>query len=178
MSKAMSLIGSYYIRPKHIRKSLATYPFLKNRYWLPEEEGEFDYEYEEYEVSDVTNQTEIDIATIPSLSIEAQLREKLTQELQADVVKILKLTAYGSPFQEDLSGYGFDSVTFTQFANQLKERYRIPIHSALFFEYTTITEFAHYLAQDTFICFTGNISDSNSNNACSRCHRSTYDATG
>ncbi len=111
---------------------MPTYPFLKKQYWLPEEEGEFDYEYEEYEASDVTNQTEIDTATIPSLSIEAQIREKLTQELQADVVKILKLPLTAVHVQEDLSGYGFDSVTFTQFANQLKERYRIPITRRFF----------------------------------------------
>ena len=48
---------------------------------------------------------------------------------------------------EDLSQYGFDSITFTELANRLKERYQISITPALFFEYATIESLAQYLWQ-------------------------------
>ena len=50
---------------------------------------------------------------------------------------------------EDLSSYGFDSITLTQLSKQLNETYELQTTPALLFEYPTIASFADYL-QETY----------------------------
>lgn len=44
-----------------------------------------------------------------------------------------------------LSEYGFDSITFVEFANHINRSYRLDIKPTIFFEYPTIDTFARYL---------------------------------
>ncbi|WP_372366348.1 aminotransferase class III-fold pyridoxal phosphate-dependent enzyme [Candidatus Uabimicrobium sp. HlEnr_7] len=54
----------------------------------------------------------------------------------------------------ELSEYGFDSITFTEFANQLNERYDLNLTPAIFFEYPTIDELTNYLISEFESSFT------------------------
>ena len=76
---------------------------------------------------------------------EVNYREKLINELQAAIAEVLKLPISVLDTEEDLSNYGFDSITFTELANRLKQHFSIAVAPTLFFEYPTISQFADYL---------------------------------
>ncbi|ODS25133.1 hypothetical protein AB835_00250 [Candidatus Endobugula sertula] len=47
----------------------------------------------------------------------------------------------------ELSEYGFDSVSFTEFANILNKEYRLELMPTLFFEHPTIASISHFLLE-------------------------------
>ncbi len=67
--------------------------------------------------------------------------------LQA-VSKLLKVKSEDIDVDADLSEYGFDSITFTEFANQLNQEYRLELTPTIFFEYPTLHSFAEYLVEE------------------------------
>ncbi|MBP7190317.1 MAG: SDR family NAD(P)-dependent oxidoreductase [Rickettsiaceae bacterium] len=71
----------------------------------------------------------------------------LIEDLASDVVEVLKLPLGSVDILKDLGDYGFNSITFTELANKLKQRYEFSVTPALFFEYNTIEKFADYLWQ-------------------------------
>ncbi len=78
----------------------------------------------------------------------ALLREKIIQDLKTVITDVLKLPISALDAQEELSSYGFDSITFTELANRFKLSYELSITPALFFEYSTIEKFADYLLSE------------------------------
>ncbi|MCP4113199.1 MAG: SDR family NAD(P)-dependent oxidoreductase, partial [Desulfobacteraceae bacterium] len=48
----------------------------------------------------------------------------------------------------ELSEFGFDSISLTEFANILNEKYKLELIPTIFFEYPTISSFAQYLAEE------------------------------
>lgn len=88
------------------------------------------------------------IVSRPAVAISADsttVVEKLHEDLRAAISQTLKLPIQAIDLQEDLSHYGFDSISFTVLANQLKQTFQVAVTPALFFEYPTITKFADYL---------------------------------
>jgi acyl transferase domain-containing protein/surfactin synthase thioesterase subunit/acyl carrier protein len=67
--------------------------------------------------------------------------------LQA-VSKLLKVKSEDIDAEADLSEYGFDSITFTEFANQLNQEYSLELTPTIFFEYPTLRSFAQYLVEE------------------------------
>ncbi|MCC5463956.1 SDR family NAD(P)-dependent oxidoreductase [Pelosinus baikalensis] len=67
--------------------------------------------------------------------------------LQA-VSKLLKVKSEDIDVDADLSEYGFDSITFTEFANQLNQEYNLELTPTIFFEYPTLHSFAEYLVEE------------------------------
>ncbi|WP_446476152.1 amino acid adenylation domain-containing protein [Bacillus velezensis] len=91
-------------------------------------------------------------AGLPSQPEEKHDAEESLQTLQTaltDMVSgILKVDREDIETDTELSEYGFDSVSFTVFTNQLNEAYQLELAPTIFFEYGTISGLAGYLAKE------------------------------
>ncbi|MCP4096511.1 MAG: hypothetical protein GY748_09745, partial [Planctomycetaceae bacterium] len=76
------------------------------------------------------------------------LFDKVRLMLVQNVSKLLKVTSEDIDTEAELNEYGFDSVTLTEFANRLNEKYGLELAPTLFFEYPTIDSFAKYLTDE------------------------------
>ena len=65
------------------------------------------------------------------------------------VSSILKVGQDEIDIDTELSEYGFDSVSFTVFTNQLNEAYQLELAPTIFFEHGTIRSLAEYLTDET-----------------------------
>jgi FkbH-like protein len=74
--------------------------------------------------------------------------EKLVQDLRRVIHDILKIPADQIEDEKELSHFGFDSLTFTDFANQINDHYQVEISPAIFYEYRTLKTFAAYLESE------------------------------
>ncbi|KPA10853.1 protein containing Beta-ketoacyl synthase, partial [Candidatus Magnetomorum sp. HK-1] len=82
---------------------------------------------------------------ITSTTIQMDSREVINQiqtALCALSCEILCVEQEEIQVNADFSDYGFDSITFTQFANQINEKYNLEITPTLFFEYSSIENIA------------------------------------
>ncbi|MGG0914500.1 type I polyketide synthase [Bacillus velezensis] len=78
---------------------------------------------------------------------------KVQAELKHMISGILKVKEDEIDAESEMRDYGFDSVSFTQFANELNKTYGLELTPAVFFEYPTVFSFAQYLLTehpDTF----------------------------
>ncbi|WP_338683666.1 SDR family NAD(P)-dependent oxidoreductase [Bacillus velezensis] len=78
---------------------------------------------------------------------------KVQAELKHMISGILKVKEDEIDAESEMRDYGFDSVSFTQFANELNKTYGLELTPAVFFEYPTVFRFAQYLLTehpDTF----------------------------
>ncbi|MFP3633770.1 SDR family NAD(P)-dependent oxidoreductase [Bacillus sp. SIMBA_033] len=78
---------------------------------------------------------------------------KVQVELKHMISGILKVKEDEIDAESEMRDYGFDSVSFTQFANELNKMYGLELTPAVFFEYPTVFSFAQYLLTehpDTF----------------------------
>ena len=76
------------------------------------------------------------------------LREKIEKTLMNDISKLLKIKIENLDLDIELSKYGFDSITLTDFANMLNQKYELELTPIIFFEYPTVGSFAKYLSQN------------------------------
>jgi FkbH-like protein len=84
--------------------------------------------------------------TVKTLKIdEKKLLNKIEIDLKEIISNILKLDINDIDINEDMSSFGFDSITFTEFSNKLNVKYNIYIIPAIFYEHTTLTSFIAYL---------------------------------
>ncbi len=67
------------------------------------------------------------------------------EELVRIVAELLKLDVHEIDVEEDMSGYGFDSISLGNFSRIIKEKYRLELSPSVLFEYTTIRSFSDYL---------------------------------
>ncbi|MEW6381937.1 MAG: alpha/beta fold hydrolase [bacterium] len=79
---------------------------------------------------------------------EQGLRQKIQEELLKAISGVLKIREQDIDPDDDLSGYGFDSITLTEFVNQLNEKFGITLTPVVFFEHPSISSFARYLCQE------------------------------
>ncbi|RKI20291.1 SDR family NAD(P)-dependent oxidoreductase [Corallococcus sp. AB030] len=88
-------------------------------------------------------------AQAPARRAEAPAGDAAGQ-VRADMVAIMsRLLRVGRQDihpNEDLREYGFDSITFTQFANALNEHFRTELSPAIFFEHATLASLADHVA--------------------------------
>ncbi|MBF0453051.1 MAG: SDR family NAD(P)-dependent oxidoreductase, partial [Candidatus Magnetomorum sp.] len=75
--------------------------------------------------------------------------EEIIQEIHKALItlasNILKVDSSDMQIDDDLYDYGFDSITFTQFANIINDKYQFEITPTLFFEYSSIKQIASAL---------------------------------
>ncbi|TMC24511.1 MAG: SDR family NAD(P)-dependent oxidoreductase, partial [Chloroflexi bacterium] len=73
--------------------------------------------------------------------------DKLRNALLHIVSRMLKVRVEEIDVETPLSEYGFDSITFTQFANRLNQTYQLDLTPALFFEYSSLERLTQYLLE-------------------------------
>ncbi|QAT84741.1 polyketide synthase [Corallococcus coralloides] len=88
-------------------------------------------------------------AQAPARRAEAPAEDAAGQVL-ADMAgimsRLLRVNRRDIHPNEDLREYGFDSITFTQFANALNEHFRTELSPAIFFEHSTLASLAAHVA--------------------------------
>ncbi|CAM2008613.1 SDR family NAD(P)-dependent oxidoreductase [Acanthopleuribacter pedis] len=86
-------------------------------------------------------------AGAPVQSHAAELSARLEAALIASVSRILKVDEDEIEPGEELSSFGFDSVTLTQYANVLHEELGLELTPAIFFEFASIETLRDHLAE-------------------------------
>ncbi|BBB93440.1 MAG TPA: SDR family NAD(P)-dependent oxidoreductase [Methylomusa anaerophila] len=83
------------------------------------------------------------------MAIDAgSLPDKVQAALVQAISKLLKVKSGDIDPAAELSNYGFDSITLTEFANKLNKEYKLELTPAIFFEHPTIHSFAGYLIKE------------------------------
>ena len=84
-----------------------------------------------------------------ALSIDAtpSLIQSLESLLITSIGQILKVRAEDIPVQEEMSAYGFDSITLTEFMNVVNQQLNLELTPTIFFEYPTVDSFRDHLIQ-------------------------------
>jgi polyketide synthase PksN len=86
--------------------------------------------------------------TLNTLSVpQSDLLEKVQEVLVQAVSKQLKVLVEEIDLDSELSEYGFDSISFTQFTNDMNLRYELDLRPTVVFEYPTLGELAHFLVE-------------------------------
>ncbi|HEU4767887.1 MAG TPA: SDR family NAD(P)-dependent oxidoreductase, partial [Pyrinomonadaceae bacterium] len=74
------------------------------------------------------------------------------QQLQKDLVQtvsaVLKIAEERINLDNNVSDYGFDSVSLVEFSNQLNRKYHLEITPTIFFEYPSLKAFSSYLLDE------------------------------
>ncbi|MDM5187018.1 SDR family NAD(P)-dependent oxidoreductase [Bacillus sp. DX4.1] len=90
---------------------------------------------------------------------ENSLIEKLQQDLIEIVADILKINQQDIYLDEEMSEFGFDSLSLTDLSNKINERFNIEIIPAIFFEYSRLDSVVDYLIEEyseqIVQCYTG-----------------------
>jgi len=126
-----------YPNQKPQRISLPTYPFARERYWVPALESKV-----------VGEQSKI--AKLHPLleSNTSTILEKVQKDLLSTTSAILKIDESKIDLNEELDKYGFESVGFMMLANRLNEIYHFEITPTLFSEEASITSLAKFLCSE------------------------------
>lgn len=74
-------------------------------------------------------------------SLERALQRSLTQQ----VADLLKVDADIIELDEELTEYGFDSITFTEFTNALNESFDLDLMPTVFFQHPTLETFSAHM---------------------------------
>ncbi|MCP4137096.1 MAG: SDR family NAD(P)-dependent oxidoreductase [bacterium] len=73
---------------------------------------------------------------------------KIENDLVKVVSAILEVDENDIDIDEDMSEYGFDSISLTEFTNEINEKYKLDITPAIFFEQPSISAFSEYLYEE------------------------------
>jgi len=76
------------------------------------------------------------------------LVEKVQAALAQIVSKLLKISIGDIDGDTELNEYGFDSISFIQFANKLNDDYKLELTPTIFFEEPTICSLAEFLVKE------------------------------
>jgi polyketide synthase PksN len=89
-------------------------------------------------------------ATSDSLSgiDTGNLLDRVQAALKQTVSGLLKVRIEDIDADTELSEYGFDSITLTEFGNRLNHEYTLELTPTLFFEHPTLRSFAEYLVEE------------------------------
>jgi acyl transferase domain-containing protein/pimeloyl-ACP methyl ester carboxylesterase/acyl carrier protein len=101
-----------------------------------------------------------DTVTISSSTTEANasnLPDKMQDVLAQMVSEILKVKVENIDGDAELSSYGFDSLTLTEFVNKINRKYGIELNPTIFFEYPTLGSFTAYLAAEYRVILTASM---------------------
>jgi polyketide synthase PksN len=97
----------------------------------------------------------IETVVVPSITMIAessaensQLLDKLQQDILSIAGAILKINVKDIDPCDDISEYGFDSISFTEFANRINDKYPVEITPTIFFEYPSVSAFSQFLCNE------------------------------
>jgi polyketide synthase PksN len=76
---------------------------------------------------------------------EKEWQRELENTFIEDITKLLQVRSEDIDVEAELSEFGFDSISLTEFRNLLNERYGLDLAPTIFFEYTTVRKFAEHL---------------------------------
>ncbi|WP_261595393.1 non-ribosomal peptide synthetase [Pseudoalteromonas holothuriae] len=82
------------------------------------------------------------------------LTEQIQSWMRSEVARLLKMSLEDVDIDSEFSEFGFDSISLTEFGEELSRDGTLELSPTVFFEYPTIASFAAYLAQahsDVFI---------------------------
>ncbi len=103
-------------------------------------------------VSGLFNHNEILIESNPpttksinSSSNTDKVNDQLKTNIKIIINDLLKIDPENIQFEKNMSEYGFDSVSFTSFADKLNTKYGLNLSPANFYEYQTINSLVNYL---------------------------------
>jgi polyketide synthase PksN len=85
------------------------------------------------------------------------LKERIQMALNKTVSALLKIRPEDLNGDAELSEFGFDSVTLTEFGNLLNKAYQIALSPTIFFEYPTLNSIAEYLSKEHRDVFTASL---------------------
>lgn len=130
-----------------------TYPFRTNRYWVPDIDSASlateqristkpQVPLEEVAIPSLHEQPIEEHSSTDSLSI---VEEHVSTWIKTTAAKILKVQLIDIENDVELSEYGFDSILFTQLADQFNHQLQTDLTPAHFFEQTTIQQITAFL---------------------------------
>ncbi|MCP4135959.1 MAG: SDR family NAD(P)-dependent oxidoreductase [bacterium] len=82
-----------------------------------------------------------------------ELLRKIERDILLIVSAILKIDTREIDLEEDISSYGFGSITFTEFAFRMNDKYDLDLTPVIFFEHTSIGSFAEFLFEEYWDTF-------------------------
>ncbi|WP_225887712.1 SDR family NAD(P)-dependent oxidoreductase [Myxococcus xanthus] len=74
-----------------------------------------------------------------------EVRARVSAMLCSEIAAVLKVDAAAVDADSELSEYGFDSITLTEFANRLNRAYELDLTPPVLFEYPSVDTLAGYL---------------------------------
>ncbi|MCP4150609.1 MAG: AMP-binding protein, partial [bacterium] len=134
----------------YARISLPTYPFSRERYWVPDTEMEPTAETAEPQEAVVIPAEYEATERLDS----AHLEDRLVAVLKGAVSELLRVKVADIDENTELAEYGVDSIILTEFATQLSRDYSLELAAPIFFEYPTLRVFAHHLLEEYSSVFT------------------------
>ena len=106
--------------------------------------------------------TNSDSANKPSSTGGSSFVPALKDDLIAIVCELLKMQSADVELSAEMSTYGFDSVTFTEFTNVINSSLNLDLTPIIFFEQETLEELVDYLLEDFSSELTKHYSDRSS----------------
>ncbi|PRR99354.1 non-ribosomal peptide synthetase [Bacillus atrophaeus] len=76
------------------------------------------------------------------------LLDKVKAVLKQEVAKLLKVKIGDIDDYAEMTKYGFDSISMTEFTNHLNRNFKLELTPTIFFDHPTIHEFGKHLAQE------------------------------
>ncbi|MCW3465913.1 SDR family NAD(P)-dependent oxidoreductase [Chitinophaga nivalis] len=82
------------------------------------------------------------------VAVEAGLSEKVTHKILEVAAALLKLQPHAIAVNNKLGSYGFDSISFTRYANELNNYYDLNLVPTVFYNHPTIADLTAFLIND------------------------------
>lgn len=78
----------------------------------------------------------------------SMIRKNLMEDIVIIVADILKLRESDVDVDDNLSDYGFDSITFKELSDTMNEKFGTNIMPSIFFEFNTMAEISDYMVEE------------------------------
>ncbi|MCI5136083.1 MAG: hypothetical protein D3920_13670, partial [Candidatus Electrothrix sp. AW2] len=131
------------------RITAPTYPFAEEHCWLerpvPAHEQQFFPDLPPEQPLKIEEEASAESVAVSNSPL---LLDRIKTMLQQQAAKFLKTAATDIDMEIELEDCGFDSLSLTEFTNQLNQLYSFGLDPALFFEYPSIDRFAAYLLEE------------------------------
>lgn len=149
--------------PRPQRISLPTYPFARERYWLSAppmldqlksarsglRNAQSNHAHSDTQEQQDDQSWQADATINPKVSpplVEPKnLQEQLEEILIQIVSRLFKVSNEEIDPQSELGDFGFDSITFVQFTDEINLTLQVELTPPMLFEYTTLRSLATYL---------------------------------
>ena len=81
---------------------------------------------------------------------KVELKSAVEKDMVQAVKEILRVREKDIYFDKDMKDYGFNSLTFTEFANKINKIYAIATNPSIFYEHGTLQSLADYLVEEHY----------------------------